>query len=241
MALREVQPRQHESIDHDEAGHSGTADGIYERILAAILERRLRPGTRLPEEKLARIFSVSRTKIRETLARLAHEGTVTLMANRGALVSSPPVKQAREVFEARRVIEPALVQGLATGSDRAVLERLRAHVTAEAKARQANDRQRIIRLSGEFHMLIAEMADNGFLARTMRELTSLTCLIIALYDSPTVPACPCDEHGDITDAIAAGDPAGAARKMFEHLEHVENALDLELVEGDEVSLEAVFM
>ena len=42
-----------------------------------------------------------------------------------------------------------------------------------------------MRLSGEFHVLLAELAGNSALARSMRELSTLTCLIISLYDAPT--------------------------------------------------------
>ena len=46
-------------------------DAIYERIVGAIMEHRLTPGTKLVEEKLAGIFGVNRTRVREVLARLA--------------------------------------------------------------------------------------------------------------------------------------------------------------------------
>ena len=107
----------------------------------------------------------------------------------------------------------------------------------ERKARAAGDNPAIIRLSGEFHVLMAEIAGNTMLARTMRELTSLTCLIIALYDSPAVPHCRSDEHAEIVDAIAAGDKARATRLMVDHLNHVEQGLDLNIDQAAAVDLE----
>src|SRR5215208_6073563 len=77
-----------------------SVDVIFQRILGAILEHRLPPGTKLGEEKLAAVFGVSRTQVRQALARLTHDRIVTLIANRGAFVSSPTVDEAREVFEA---------------------------------------------------------------------------------------------------------------------------------------------
>ena len=61
-----------------------TYDEIYEKIYVAILEHRLHPGTKLVEERLAEIFNVSRARIREVLARLAHEQIVELYPQRGA-------------------------------------------------------------------------------------------------------------------------------------------------------------
>ena len=63
--------------------------------------------TKLVEEKLASVFGVSRTKIRLALARLSHDGILTTEPNRGTFVSSPTIEQARQVFVARRLLEPA--------------------------------------------------------------------------------------------------------------------------------------
>jgi len=217
-----------------------SADGIYQRVLAAILAHQLPPGTQLVEERLAGVFGVSRTKIRQGLSRLAHDGVVTVIPNRGAFVSSPTVEEAREVFAARRLIEPHLVRQLAARATAREVERLRAHVALESAARAADDRRGIIRLSGEFHQIIAESAGNAFLARTMRELETLTCLVIILYDAPNIPSCPFHEHSAITDAIEAHDAERAAALMIEHLTHVEGSLDLDREAAGEVDLEAVF-
>ena len=81
------------------AGRTGTQDDIvYAHIFEAILEQRLAPGTKLSEEALGEIFGVSRTIIRRALARLAHGGVVLLRPNRGAVVASPSIEEARQVF-----------------------------------------------------------------------------------------------------------------------------------------------
>lgn len=213
-------------------------DAIYEKLLTAIFEHRLPPGMKLGEEGLARIFGVSRARIRSVLPRLAHEGVVRLEPNRGAFVAQPTVEEARDVFETRRILEPAIVHKLALDHDaRRDVAPLRQHVAAEAKARAQGDTRAIVRLSGEFHILLAERAGNALLAKSMRELASLTCLIIALYDKPSVPSCLGEEHGQIVDALAAGDGERAARLMLEHLNHVERNLDLSLPEPGPVDLE----
>ncbi|EPN68539.1 GntR family transcriptional regulator, partial [Pseudomonas syringae pv. actinidiae ICMP 19101] len=85
-----------------DSGRSVTQDDIvYEHIFDAILEQRLAPGTKLSEEALGEIFGVSRTIIRRALSRLGHEGVVLLRPNRGAVVASPSVEEARQVFFAR--------------------------------------------------------------------------------------------------------------------------------------------
>jgi len=110
-----------------------SVDSIYERILNAVMEHRLPPGTKLIEEKLAGVFSVSRTKIRQVLGRLAHDGVVTVYPNRGTFVSSPTVEEARHVLEARRLIEPALIRQFAEAGTKEQLGRLREHVALESR------------------------------------------------------------------------------------------------------------
>lgn len=224
------------------AGRKSTmsADDIYERILGAIFERRLPPGTQLVEERLAGVFGVSRTKVRQAIGRLAHDCIVTLYANRGAFVSRPSVADAREVFAARRVIEPELIRELARAASAGQVARLRAHVAKESAAHRGQDRRGLITLSGEFHLLVAEMAGNGVLTRTMRELESLTCLAIITYDTPSTTLCPHEEHAGLVDAIEARDPDRAAAAMRAHLHHVETALDLTEHRPPEIAFEEIF-
>lgn len=221
-------------------GAAASVDAIYDRILGAIIEHRLLPGTQLVEEKLAGVFHVSRTQIRHAIARLAHDRIVTVFRNRGAFVSRPTVEEAREVFDARRVIEPDLVRRVAAAATPAQVETLRRHMLREQAAHAAGDRRALTLLTGEFHQRIAEMAGNAFLVRTLRELESLTSLIIVLYDKPQMPACACDEHAALVDAIESHDPERAAALMLEHMRHVEDSLDLGLHANGEVDLETVF-
>lgn len=214
-------------------------DEIHERIYVAILEHRLKPGMKLVEERLAEIFSVSRARVREVLARLAHEQIVELVPQRGAYVAKPSIEQAMDVFEARRLIEPALLRRLIKTLTPDRVARLRQHQSLEQDAKKRDDKRAIVRLSGEFHTLLAEQAGNSALARQMRELSSLTCLIIVLYDAPTATSCLADEHSAIIDAIAHRDVARAESLMLQHLDHIESSLRLEPT-SEEVDLEAIF-
>jgi len=216
-----------------------TQDEIYEKIFAAILEHRLHPGTKLGEERLAEIFATSRARVRDVLARLAHEQIVTLYPQRGAYVAKPSIEEARDVFEARRLIEPAVLRRLIDNLTPEKLTRLRQHQALELDARRRDDKRAVIRLSGEFHSLAAELAGNTALARSMRELSVLTCLVIFLYDAPIANSCRADEHSQIIEAIAKRDAARAERLMREHLDHIEGSMKLDSP-AEEVDLEAIF-
>jgi DNA-binding GntR family transcriptional regulator len=242
--MRKKADKQHESLGQADEGAVQAADStvtdqeIYERIIVAIMEHRLPPGTKLGEDKLAKIFGASRARVRQVLARLALERVVVLHPNRGAFVAEPTVEEAREVFEVRRPLEALVVRRVIEKRDPRIIARLREHVQAEEAARTVRDRRAIIRLSGEYHVLLAELSGNALAARLMHELASLTCLIIFLYDAPSVPACRDQEHSEITQALAEGNEAEAIRLMAEHLGHVEACLDLSRGRPEELDLEA---
>lgn len=155
-------------------------------------------------------------------------------------MSSPTVAQARQVFDARRLLEPALIRRVCGSLRREHLALLRKNIAMEAEARTRHDRHATIRLSGEFHLLLADLSANAYLVKDMRELCALTCLVIALYDAPGTPACPHEEHTAITDALEAQDADTACALMVQHLDHIENTLRLEIPAETEVDFEALF-
>lgn len=202
-------------------------EAIYQEIYGAIVDHRLPPGTRLREEPLGEAFGVSRTRIRKVLQQLGHSQIVELHPNRGAFVAQPSVEEAREIFAARRIVEAGLVAALASSASPRQIEQLRAFVAKERKAQRRGDQSPMIRLSGEFHLKIAEMVGNRPLLGFLRELVSRTSLIIALYESPGGPPCNSDDHACLVDLIATGATKRAVEIMGRHLHTIEDSLRLE--------------
>jgi DNA-binding GntR family transcriptional regulator len=200
---------------------------IYNRIWLSIVERKLKPGTRLKEEKLAEIFSVSRSRVRQALSALERDGLVTLIPNRGAFVSEPSIDDARDIFFARRSIEASLVERLCKIADEKTIARLEAHVSEERAAHARKDKQAQIHLSGSFHLLMGELAGSPYLWDVLRDLISRTSLIITMYQSSEKTDCGPDEHAEIVAAIRDGDTAKAQSLMTHHIAHLEGQLDLE--------------
>ncbi len=214
-----------------EAAALPLTDGdIYERVVSAILDHRLPPGTRLGEDKLATAFGVSRTRIRPVLVRLANEQVVTLTPHRGATITQPTEQEAREVFEVRRMIEPTLVALFIANAGDADMAQLKRCIDEEEAARLAGDMRRAIRLSGDFHLRIAECTGQQTLGRILRELISRTSLILMAYSPPhersreDASACGCREHRALLDAIRLRDAPEAGRRMCEHLIRLESQL-----------------
>ena len=216
---------------------------IHQRIYDAIIEHRLLPGTKLSEERVAELFAVSRTQVRGALQRLAVEQLITQVPNRGAFVATPTAEEAKDVLSVRRTLEPAgvtrLIERIASGNAPTAIKDLRALVKREYQAHARGDRRQSVRLSGDFHVLIAELSGSRILARLIRELTPLTCLAILTFEAPTATACPNDEHDLLVNAIESGDVRGAERLMIDHLQHIENALNLDAHQAQEVDLAEV--
>ncbi|PBQ15691.1 GntR family transcriptional regulator [Pseudomonas congelans] len=202
-------------------------DVVYEHVFDAILEQRLAPGTRLSEEALGEIFGVSRTIIRRALSRLGHEGVVLLRPNRGAVVASPSVEEARQVFFARRMVEKAITELAVGGGAAEQLAELRQMVSDERDSFARGDRGAGIRLSGEFHLQLAVAARNAPLISFQRSLVSQTSLIIAQYETGNRTHCSYDEHSQLIDAIEARNTALAVELMMHHMDHIDGKLNLD--------------
>lgn len=209
------------------AKRAGTSDRkVHLSLYKAIIDHRIAPGMPLQEDALAQAFGVSRTVIRKALQRLAHERLVELVPNKGAFVAKPSAEEARQVFEARRALERVLVErAIDAGSDReiaALVETAR----QEKKAAEKGGKEERLKLSGTFHLQLAQIGGNPVLTDFLTELVSRSSLIIALYESPGAVPCSHGEHLEIATAIRQRNRARAVQYMNHHLQHIEAQLDL---------------
>ncbi len=200
---------------------------IHHAVFSAVMSRRLPPGTRLGEAELSDLYQVSRTTVRKALQRLSHDHIVELRPNRGAVVASPSPAEAREVFQARRVIERAIIPLVIANATRPALRRLNESLKTEHNALVKGDRADWIRLGGEFHILLAELAGNAVLLRFATELVSRCSLIIALYESPGAPMCEDDDHQPLVSLIEQRQTEAATALMENHLREIEARLMLD--------------
>ena len=199
---------------------------IYRAVVSAVMSHRLPPGTHLGEADLCELYQVSRTTVRKALQRLAHDHIIELRPNRGAVVASPTPQEARDNFAARRALEREIVPLVISRATPASLRRLRAALEAEDQARHNGDRAGWIRLGGEFHLLLAELAGNAVLLRFMAELVSRCSLIIALYENPGAAMCGNHEHQELAALIELGKVEEATRLSEHHLREIEARLRL---------------
>jgi DNA-binding GntR family transcriptional regulator len=191
---------------------------VYDAIRRAMLMGRLLPGTKLREPALSRVLKVSRERVRKALHRLVHEGWLEAVPNRGTFVPALTIEEVREIYDVRTMLETAIVQRLCAEHDLPAAQRLKAHVSEERQAVRSDDRGRLFGLSGEFHILLAELCGNEQLSRLLRGLLTRSTMHFSLSAPERFHNCagPHD-HADIVKAILARDAKKAAKLMLDHL------------------------
>jgi DNA-binding GntR family transcriptional regulator len=214
--IRELKPR----LDGGDVENA-----ICERIRTAISAGELPPGTKLPEEAIADSFSTKRFYVRAALQRLGFENLIDLQKNRGAFVAKPSVKVARDVFEARRVIERVtteiVTRTVMTHQLRAIMQQVR---DQEVHWSRGNRKQAIAGIS-TIHMALAALAHNGALAGALERLIVQTSLILGLYSTPrTFEGLP-EQYRLLMQLIESGQSMKAARQIEHCLFTLEGELD----------------
>jgi len=199
---------------------------VAARLAQAIHDHRLTPGMKLNEDEVGVIYGVSRTVVRAALQELAHNRLVELRRNRGAFVAQPTVKEAREVFEARALLEPRTARSAAERTTPADIALLQAHIDAEHAALHAGETGRALQLSGQFHVEIARIADQQTIADIVAQLIARSSLIIALYWQRRAALCESHAHHALLKALEDHDGALAEDLMKSHLLDILTSLDL---------------
>ncbi|SAL40260.1 GntR family transcriptional regulator [Caballeronia terrestris] len=194
---------------------------IHAALTSALLQGKLAPGSQLVERDLAAAFDCTRGTIRKVLTRLGFEGKVVLEANRGAFVPSPSEDDIRAVYRARQLLEAGIVVTLCGALTAQQKRRLRAHVKSEERASKAGKVEDCVRLAGQFHLLLVELAGAPELHVFFAQLVAKTELYKALFDPSKASICASDDHTQLIDALESGDLDTALAAMREHLKELE--------------------
>ena len=205
---------------------SAIDEAIVEAIIYDVMQQHLGPGTRLSEKSVCDRFGVSRMNVRRALLTLSNIGVVELQANKGARIRQPTLQQAMTLFETRRTIESIIIKSVVAQRSDADIVSLNAHVELEEQAFSNNDRHQLIRLSGEFHLLIASFQNKHLLTGFMQTLITQSSLITGMYGQHSFSNCPPSEHRNLIEAIKNQDEHLALNLMMAHLGHIEADLAL---------------
>ncbi|QWA13079.1 GntR family transcriptional regulator [Sodalis ligni] len=206
-------------------GKHPTEEIIYQRLVNAIIDKRLRPGQHLNEVKLAESYNIPRSRVRRVLERLRDEDVVEIRLHHGAFVCRPTVEDAKYVFEARRHLEDVVISLVCERATAEDIESLRALLVQERSAFEAH-RNDVNRMAAEFHILLAHIARNPVIERMVGLLIQRCILVQSVYETKEGVLCLTNEHADLVDSLAVGDIGGAQEKMHHHFDHIISSLDL---------------
>ena len=201
-----------------------SVDDIYPQIFDAILDQRFAPTRRFSEERLIERLGISRSVVRQVLARLSHQQILILRPNHQPQIAVPDLEHSRQILHARRLTETTLVRLACQQPRPEELKRLRGLIERQRQCAERNQRGPSIRLSGEFHLQLAEMAGNAPLAHFLGSLVPLTSLALAQRDAQASFYCAWQQQAAMVDALERQDAAMAVTLISRHLDHLAEIL-----------------
>jgi DNA-binding GntR family transcriptional regulator len=193
------------------------ADLAYERIRGLVLSGELAPGVRLGQVELAERFGISRTPVREALRRLAGEGLVDPLSNRGFRVADLGLDAVMRRLEVRAILEPGIARLAAERRSARDLGRLRGAISREERARSGISTHDASR---DFHVALARATGNDELVRVLESLWLVEVgrrLLSRRSAAPGWQQKDVEEHREIAAAVAEGRAEDASRLMAEHV------------------------
>ena len=208
------------------ASDESIEEALCAHIRSVISDGLLPAATKLPEELLADQWQVSRARIRTVLQRLAFENLVELRRNRGAFIASPTAKAARDVFEARRVIERVTTEIVTRTILTHRLNALKVRLADRKRLWVHGNRQQAIATISDFHRSLATLAHNEALATALELLILRTSLILGSYGTPHMFAAAAAQYGSLLGSIERGESIAAAHAMERCLFALERGLDV---------------
>ncbi len=203
--------------DEDHIRVDSVVDLAYGRIRDLVLSGELAPGARLGQVELAERFGISRTPVREALRRLAGEGLVDPLSNRGFRVADLGLDAVMRRLEVRSILEPGIARLAARRRSERDVERLRGAISREERARdgiEAHDASR------DFHVALARATGNEEIVRVLESLWLVEVdrrLLARRSAESDWPSVDIREHREIATAVEEGRAEDAGRLMEEHV------------------------
>ena len=195
-------------------------EGLLGRLRELVLGDDYAPGTALSEVRLAELFEVSRTPVREALKQLQVEGLVEIRPKVGTFVRQPSRREIVEMFEVKEVLEGMAARLMAQRGHIPELDLLRANLTSAKQATEHGDGVGYARLVHEFHQTIVEGSDNRKLVQHYTSLMNQLAyhrMVLSTVQHPGRLSRSWAEHRRIVELITEKDGVGAELAMRNHV------------------------
>jgi DNA-binding GntR family transcriptional regulator len=196
-----------------------TEAGVYELLRQRIMEGTLKPGEKLNERELAKQANMSRTPIREALKRLAYEGFVETLRQRGAFVKKYSPDELDVLHKMLFRMESLALEIAAPKLQKPDFVKLQKMLSAMQSEAAEHDTKRFISLNMKFHLLFAEKSGSTELTRTIAlllgQIMRLLYVRIAIGSDATLYI---EEHQEILDALQGKNGKSPVKTLEKHIE-----------------------
>jgi DNA-binding GntR family transcriptional regulator len=213
-------------------GSEKIVDRICLTLTSAIAEGALRAGAKIRDDVLAEHFGVSRTVVRGALDILQRDHLVDRKRNHGFFVSEPTIDEAKQLFQAREVLEQSVLAIIVERVTEAELDYLEQFNEQDERIRHGID-ERPKGPVKKFHVELARLGGNTVLTEMVDQMMARIGLVMSFYNAETRD--PCGDHRNIITALRVRDLAAAQALMAEHLGIIERRVRLLPAEGDQQS------
>lgn len=187
----------------------------YEQVRNAIQSGKLKIGERITEVALAEQFGVSRTPIREAIARLEAEGLLTNVPRRGLIVTSLSHQQIVELYTMREILEGAAGRLTALSGSDTELATLKDLIDSEAS--MLDDQPKLSEINRQFHYLLALAAHNRYLLTAIEQMSVTMSLLPSLLEEGDRARAAHEQHKQIVEALMQRDGAAAEMAIRDHV------------------------
>lgn len=205
-------------LDRHERG--GTVQRIQDAVRDAIVRLDMRPGEPIDKAALCERLNVSRFPVSEALGRLAEEGFVVVLPQRGTIVSPIDLAACRQAMFIRRALECEAVRYIAPGISDSLIKQFGAMLTAQRRALAVDDRNSFHALDLAFHALLLETLGYERVSGAVDAARASLDRMRLFLCTPTRQSETYDEHDNIFAALSARDGDAAAKAMSDHLDAV---------------------
>ena len=190
----------------------------YAELKTAILGGHFAPGAILAETEMAHALGISRTPVREALARLRTEGLVVSLEGGGSAVFAPSEKADRELLLLLDALEQVAVPILAKTCDKSQIAALEEILDEQRLAQRSDNAERFLEADERFHFTICRLAGLNLTAEIITSLQERMRLTeLALISQKDRRAAILHEHTAILRALSMRDATRAVRAVRRHV------------------------
>lgn len=215
--------------------HQTLHQRVYDELRAMILSGQIPFGAQLDEQQIAIRLGVSRTPVREAIAKLAKEKLIEHRPWKGHFVRMPTAREVDDLYVVRKNLEVLAVEIAVSRITNSQIDQIRAILDEANDALARNEVDAYSAADRRFHRFIAEFAGNQTLVDVLEQLSSQIHLFRTMANrDPGLAEQAARERPQILAALQDRDAASAARLMNDHIEHVRRHTVAEIEELERI-------